>query len=124
MTFDNLCRLGRTCLKEYRPHVNVLGMEEYNPSRGPIEIRRTYERTLASFDESEMRHEISKVLDQLVALKNGFVVSGPEFLVPPVRVESANVVVDNLCLTFTYGSDQKALTQILHIVCWYYPARV
>jgi hypothetical protein len=124
MTFDDLRKLGEACLSDYKPRLKVLGKMDYDKKRGPVKILKTNERSLDSFSEEEMRHEVSAVLDQLATLEEGFFMSGPEVLNSPCNIEMATVLDGDLCLPFAYGWEIRTLTPLIHIVCYYYPVQV
>jgi hypothetical protein len=131
MTTDKLRQIAKTCLKEASeanpPAINVIGEREKfdNRNRDPKEISRKYERTLDSFDEKELRHEISLVLLEL-ASKGGLVMCDPrnaEGSGENRGMSVINVEHGNLYLSFSWGAGITEYKPLFCITCWYYPVR-
>jgi hypothetical protein len=121
VTVEELRKLAEGCLKDYKPRLKVLGLEKYDKNRFPVPVVKSFDRNLESFDEAEMKHEISQVLNQLAELKDGFIICGPEFDGTDEGAQIVNVSFDDLSLTFAYRFNQTQYTPVFHIGCAYYP---
>jgi hypothetical protein len=119
MNQPEMLTVGKALLAEYEPTLKVLG-EPVTPFGSPEIAKVTIRGTVQSMDEKEIRHEISKVLDQLAALKNGFRLSVPDPVLKSLyKVDT--VIHGNLMLSFVTMYDASKLEAFTHVVCWYYP---
>jgi hypothetical protein len=127
MTFDELLNLGTERLKAYESGLNVRGKRR--PFSGSVkhvfELRKC---NLSTARPEDIKHVIDAVLDQLMELKDGFLMSEPR---PDFanRVgfergyEADSVTHNNLTLTFMHQWEPKPeLTEMVRVQCWYYPA--
>ena len=122
MTVDHLRMVGEDCLKEYESFLKVFGIRDYDDAQCPVEIRVSNERSLDSFSDEEMIHEISKVLNKLAEL-DGFTMSGPRYPYGIPGCALTNLRHGDLSLTIACGSEARTLTSFVHITCWYYPVQ-
>ena len=120
MTHDEMIALGKACLAEYEPHLKILGpVEPYQDV--PTVAKMSFKGSTHWLDEKQMRDGISRVLDELAAVKHGFKMSEPDpFLKSLYKVDTVSHG-ENLNLSFVTMWDATNLEPITHIVCWYYP---
>ena len=123
MTFPEVLTIGTACLEKYdsRLKKQVKGKRPF--SRSASVIKRKHDFPCCSFSfatKEEIEQVIDQVLEELIGLENGFVVSEPQ----PVRpgIQEDTVSHNDVSLSFTYGSNVMENLEVLWVSCWYYPA--
>ena len=121
MTFTEILALGKARLVAYEPRLKVKGRKPFSSASAGV-VQRSYDCSLAAVHKAEVQSVIDAVLDELVAMTEGFVMSDPE---PPVKgsgtSDQESVSHNELILTFRYGYDIRTNINRLWVECWYYP---
>lgn len=120
LTTEELRILAKSLLEDYRPHLKALEKQKFEAWRKPARILVTFERPLDSFDDREMRFEISKVLDQLASIKDGFSMTDPDY----GGTGEITVLHGDLCISFLNIFDADEYKSKFHISCYFYPVKV
>jgi hypothetical protein len=133
MTFDEVLTLAESCLAEYGARLKVQGKRPYSEAQGgiyaviPVVAHDNGADPLS--DARRVRATICEVLDKLVAMKDGFVMSDPP------RFEAARaqeqgfqvgtVSRGDLILRFKYGIEKSSKQdRHLWIECWVYSPEI
>ncbi len=124
MTFPELLELGKACLVEYEPRLKVLGQKPWDASANDS-LCHKYVGFSSGTTSEQMRQVICAVLDRLVDLKNGFVMSGPRYAPSgeDTQVQVRSVSHNDLSLSFASGYDQAVNQSAVWVNCWYYPVQ-
>lgn len=121
MTPEEMIALGEKCLAEYEPRLKVVGpVKPYSGSAK--KVKATFTDPLELLDETRLRHEISKVLDELASMSDGFRISEPEHIPAVMNYKVHTARQGNLNISFISMWDSKKSEEYNHVVCWYYPA--
>jgi hypothetical protein len=122
MTFSDLLDIGKACLVEYEPRLKVMGKKPYSQSAN-ASLCVSHDCSLSEVTKEEVEQQITMVLDGLVALKDGFVMSEPRSEKAAGSREEEIVSHKDVSLTFVYGYNitKHPSTYVLWIRCWYYP---
>jgi hypothetical protein len=120
MTFREVLEIGKSCLEQYEPRLNVMGHESYDEQRA-IPIIARYNGSLSAASKKDIEQVIGSVLERLLNLKGKIVMSEPR----PLRNSKStleNVVSHNaLNLSFIHGWDNASPdVEILWVQCWHY----
>ena len=118
MTFDAVVEVGKEKLEEYEPRLKIQGQRPYSQSAN--ELQQRYECSLPAVGKEDIKLMVSSVLEGLVNLKDGFVMSEPPngLLSPSVGRASVlrGVATHNLLnLLFTNEYDPRTDKGILTV---------
>ena len=121
MTFSEVTEIGKECLVKYEPRLKVMGKKPYDDHA--ILLSGHYESdSLSTATKEAIQEMIGGVLDKLLEMKDGFVMSGSRYTFPIKGIEdSAEVCHNKLSLSFTSTFSGIKSTLRLQVDCWYYP---
>lgn len=125
MTFPEVLTIGKASLEKYdsRLKKQVKGKRPFSQSASVIERKHDFLLASSSFSSAtkeEIEQVIDQVLEELIGLENGFVVSEPRPVRPSFQEDT--VSHNDVYLRFTYGSHIMDNLERLWVSCWYYPA--
>ena len=121
MTRSEWRALAKKCLEERESGLNVVG--PIGPYRGAtLQAKSSFIGSLASVDESWMRNEISKVLNQLAAIPLGFRMTEPDPTLAELDYKVETATHGNMNISFVTMFDANKFEPMTHVVCWYHLA--